>query len=74
MRYAQGGGLTAGERERRERLRLQGAELFAQGVAPQGSRCSEQLEPGPWLSTARPWSYREIGRSARWASSVKKAR
>ena len=34
MRYAQGGGLTTAEREQRERLRLQSAELFAQGIAP----------------------------------------
>ena len=34
MRYAHGGGLTAEERGRREQVRLQAAELFAQGVAP----------------------------------------
>ena len=34
MRYAQGGGLTAKERERHEQVRLEAAELFAQGVAP----------------------------------------
>ncbi|MEV0202404.1 winged helix-turn-helix domain-containing protein [Nonomuraea sp. NPDC050691] len=34
MRYGHGGGLSAGERERRERLRLQAVELFAQGVSP----------------------------------------
>jgi putative transposase len=34
MRYAHGGGLTAEERRRRERLRLDAAELFAQGMAP----------------------------------------
>jgi putative transposase len=34
MRYAQGGGLTAEERERREQLRLEAVALFAQGVAP----------------------------------------
>jgi transposase len=32
MRYAGGGGLTAAERARRERLRFEAAELFAQGV------------------------------------------
>lgn len=33
MRYADGGGLTAQERAKREQLRLQAAELFAQGVS-----------------------------------------
>ncbi len=31
MRYAQGGGLTAAQRTKRERVRLRAAELFAQG-------------------------------------------
>lgn len=31
MRYAQGGGLTAKERARREKVRLEAGELFAQG-------------------------------------------
>jgi putative transposase len=31
MRYAQGGGFTAAEQQRRERLRLEAAELFAHG-------------------------------------------
>lgn len=31
MRYAQGGGFTAQEQQRRERVRLQAAEMFAQG-------------------------------------------
>jgi transposase len=31
MRYAQGGGFTAAEQQRRERLRLEAAELFAGG-------------------------------------------
>nr|WP_245789604.1 helix-turn-helix domain-containing protein [Streptosporangium canum] len=30
MRYAQGGGLTAGQRAKREQVRLRAAELFAQ--------------------------------------------
>ncbi|MFC4533057.1 helix-turn-helix domain-containing protein [Sphaerisporangium dianthi] len=34
MRYAHGGGLSAEERDRRERLRLQAVELFAEGMAP----------------------------------------
>ncbi|MEU4405714.1 winged helix-turn-helix domain-containing protein [Streptosporangium sp. NPDC023963] len=33
MRYPEGGGLTAGERAERERLRFEAAELFAQGVS-----------------------------------------
>lgn len=32
MRYPEGGGLTAKERAKRERLRFEAAELFAQGV------------------------------------------
>ncbi|WEH18439.1 winged helix-turn-helix domain-containing protein [Streptomyces sp. VNUA24] len=31
MRYAQGGGLTAADRERRERVRMAAAELFEEG-------------------------------------------
>ncbi|MFD7603448.1 helix-turn-helix domain-containing protein [Streptomyces mirabilis] len=31
MRYAQGGGLTLGDQEKRERLRLEAAERFAHG-------------------------------------------
>ncbi|MFB8177642.1 winged helix-turn-helix domain-containing protein [Streptomyces sp. NPDC055966] len=31
MRYAQGGGVTPGEQEKRERLRLEAAERFARG-------------------------------------------
>ncbi|MFC3982703.1 helix-turn-helix domain-containing protein [Streptosporangium jomthongense] len=39
MRYAEGGGLTAAERARRERLRFEATELFAQGVpAPEVAR------------------------------------
>ncbi|MFD1548022.1 hypothetical protein [Nonomuraea guangzhouensis] len=38
MRYAHGGGLSAKERERRERLRLQAVKLFAQGVSPEVAR------------------------------------
>lgn len=34
MRYPEGGGLTAAERAKRERLRIEAAELFAQGVPP----------------------------------------
>lgn len=34
MRYPDGGGLTAVGRARREAVRLQAAELFAQGVSP----------------------------------------
>ncbi|MER7468546.1 winged helix-turn-helix domain-containing protein [Streptomyces sp. NPDC097981] len=34
MRYADGGGLTAAGRQRRESVRIQAAELFAQGVRP----------------------------------------
>ena len=34
MRYADGGGLTAKGRQRREAVRLEAAELFAEGVAP----------------------------------------
>lgn len=34
MRYADGGGLTAAERERRERVRFEAAEMYEQGVAP----------------------------------------
>jgi transposase len=34
MRYADGGGLTAGGRARRERVRLQAAEMFAQDADP----------------------------------------
>ncbi|MGR3937537.1 winged helix-turn-helix domain-containing protein [Streptomyces sp. BRA346] len=34
MRYPDGGGLTAKQRARREQVRFQAAELFAQGVAP----------------------------------------
>ena len=33
MRYPDGGGLTAAGRARREQVRLQAAELFAQGVS-----------------------------------------
>ncbi|MGI5156478.1 helix-turn-helix domain-containing protein [Microbispora sp. CA-102843] len=32
MRYAQGGGFTPQEQQRREEIRLQAAEMFAQGV------------------------------------------
>jgi putative transposase len=34
MRYPDGGGLTAAGRARREEVRLQAAEWFAQGIAP----------------------------------------
>jgi len=34
MRYPDGGGLTAAGRARREKVRLQAAEWFAEGVAP----------------------------------------
>jgi transposase len=34
MRYPDGGGLTAADRARRERIRLQAADLFEQGVPP----------------------------------------
>jgi putative transposase len=34
MRYAQGGGLTSVARGKRERVRVEAAELFAQGVTP----------------------------------------
>ncbi|MFI9630057.1 hypothetical protein [Streptomyces sp. NPDC052042] len=34
MRYADGGGLTAAGRERRESVRMQAAELFEQGIKP----------------------------------------
>jgi transposase len=34
MRYPDGGGLTAADRVRRERVRLQAAELFAGGMSP----------------------------------------
>ncbi len=33
MRYAQGGGLTAAQRAKREQIRLEAAELFARGYA-----------------------------------------
>ncbi|HEU5353766.1 MAG TPA: winged helix-turn-helix domain-containing protein [Actinocrinis sp.] len=34
VRYPDGGGLTAAQREKRERLRVQAAELFAAGIEP----------------------------------------
>jgi transposase len=34
MRYPDGGGLTAADRARRERIRLRAADLFAEGVPP----------------------------------------
>ncbi|WP_083751540.1 helix-turn-helix domain-containing protein [Saccharothrix sp. ALI-22-I] len=34
MRYSDGGGLTAKQRAQRERVRLEAAELFAQGERP----------------------------------------
>src|SRR5512133_3916036 len=34
MRYPDGGGLTAAGRARREKVRLQAAEWFAEGVTP----------------------------------------
>jgi transposase len=34
MRYPDGGGLTAGERSRREKVRLQAARMFEQGMSP----------------------------------------
>jgi hypothetical protein len=34
MRYPDGGGLTAAGRARREKVRLQAAEWFAEGVFP----------------------------------------
>lgn len=34
MRYAQGGGLTAGDRDRRERVRLQAVKMFEERVPP----------------------------------------
>jgi hypothetical protein len=33
MRYAQGGGLTAEQRAKREQVRLRAAELFAHGCS-----------------------------------------
>ncbi|MFH8517763.1 helix-turn-helix domain-containing protein [Streptomyces gelaticus] len=45
MRYADGGGLTAAGRERREVVRIQAAELFERGVkAPEVAR---QLRVSP---------------------------
>lgn len=41
MRYPDGGGLTAQERARRERVRLQAVELFEQAVSP--SEVARQL-------------------------------
>ncbi|WP_203863769.1 helix-turn-helix domain-containing protein, partial [Planobispora rosea] len=39
MRYGEGGGLTAEQRAKRERLRFEAADLFAQGVsAPEVAR------------------------------------
>ncbi|MEU0521829.1 helix-turn-helix domain-containing protein [Streptosporangium sp. NPDC006007] len=39
MRYAEGGGLNAAERTRRERSRFEAAELFVRGVpAPEVAR------------------------------------
>jgi len=35
MRYAQGGGLTAEERARREQVRLEAAEWFEEGASDQ---------------------------------------
>jgi transposase len=34
MRYPDGGGLTARQRAKREGVRFEAAEMFAQGVAP----------------------------------------
>jgi transposase len=34
MRYADGGGLTAEGRARREKVRLQAAQMFEQGIKP----------------------------------------
>ena len=46
MRHPDGGGLSAQGRARREKLRLQAAQMFEQGIEPvQVARCSLVVNP-----------------------------
>ncbi|MFD0883004.1 hypothetical protein ACFQ08_00270 [Streptosporangium algeriense] len=49
MRYVQGGGLTAAQRARRERVRLRAAELFARGYTD--SEVAKELQDSWMLAT-----------------------
>jgi putative transposase len=51
MRYADGGGLTAQGRRRREAVRLEAAEMFAAGLTP--GQVATRLRVTP--KSARTW-------------------
>ena len=52
VRYADGGGLTAAQREKRERLRLEAAEMFAAGIEP------PQVALRLWVSRSSAYRWR----------------
>ncbi|MEV6211391.1 helix-turn-helix domain-containing protein [Kitasatospora sp. NPDC051914] len=63
MRYPDGGGLTARERARRERVRLEAAEMFEQGMRP--PQVAQQLRVS--RKSAYAWQARWRGGAvARW--------
>jgi hypothetical protein len=59
MRYPDGGGLSAAGRVRREKVRLQAAEWFAEGVEPPEVACYRTLRMSMLasfkLAFARAW-------------------
>jgi transposase len=56
MRYADGGGLTAGQRARREALRRQAAELFATGSTPAQVARRFRVTPRSAYRWRRAWT------------------
>ncbi|WP_405407167.1 winged helix-turn-helix domain-containing protein [Streptomyces decoyicus] len=62
MRYADGGGLTAKGRRRREAVRLEAAGLYAEGVVPPGA--ARQLRVGSKSSYQWQQAWREGGAEA----------
>jgi putative transposase len=62
MRYPDGGGLTARERARRERVRLEAAEMFEQGMRP--PQVAQQLRVSRKSAYAWQARWREGGTGA----------
>jgi transposase len=62
MRYADGGGLTAAERARREQVRFQAAEMYEQGVKP--PEVAKRLRVSRKSANAWYAAWRDNGRQA----------